>query len=578
MSYSGLEIVPGSASGRLLSSNLELSFWGGVNSETGEIIDRHHPLSGQNLGDTVLAIPGGRGSCSGSGVILELLLNGKGPKGLIFSRPEIILTLGVVVAKQVFGKSIPVVQVSEQDFGALSNRCSVRICGRHIFWDDHAVSGDIEPFGEPETSPTASIELSDLDTALLDGKYGEAPATAMRIVLEMSRLMGVLELINISQVHIDGCVYTGPGSLALAERLRDFGGKVAVPTSLNSISVDQKRWKAQGIEPTFGTAADRLASAYTSMGAKPTFTCAPYQLDTAPKRGDQIAWAESNAVVYANSVLGAKTMKYPDYLDIAIALTGRAPFGGLHIAENRMAELCINVQDVLAATISSDLLYPALGYCVGRLSGSRIPAIFGIGTRYPSKDDLKAFSAAFATVSSAPMFHMVGVTPEATSLNAITAASDVIPQIALGSKDVYTCLGELNTAGEDEVVSLVSLGNPHFSFAEMRRLAELCRGRLKRPSVALVVCCGRSTYGLASQAGLVAELEHFGAQLIEDTCWCMIGDPIIPKHGGAIMTNSAKYAHYGPGLTGKRFRFGSLQECVEASCSTYIAEGDHSSK
>ena len=100
----------------------------------------------------------------------------------------------------------------------------------------------------------------------------------------------------------------------------------------------------------------------------------------------------------------------------------------------------------------------------------------------------------------------------------------------------------------------------------MRRLANICRGQRKRPSVAFIICCGRATYGLATQAGLVAELEQFGAQLIEDTCWCMIGDPIIPKNIDVIMTNSAKYAHYGPGLTGKRFRFGSLKTCVVAAC------------
>ena len=559
-------LVPGSASGALLYSGLELSFWGGVNSESGEIIDRHHHLSGKHLEDTILAIPGGRGSCSGSGVILELLLNGKGPQGLIFSRPETILTLGVIVAKEVFGKSVPVVQVSDKDFSRISTARSVCIDGDQIVWGDIADSKAGVNLEESVSHPTAALQLSQLDEAMLSGERGEACAAAIRIVLEMSRLLGTEKLIDVEQVHIDGCVYTGPGSLAFAERLRDSGGKFVVPTTLNSISVDQKRWRAQGVDTSFGTAAEKLATAFTDMGAAPTFTCAPYLLESAPKRGDQIAWAESNAVVYANSVLGARTMKYPDFLDIAIALTGRAPYGGLHLPENRVATLVVDASLLPTLPVPDDLLYAAMGYCIGRVSGSRIPAITGLQSRPPLTDDLKAFGAAFATVSSSPMFHMVGITPEATTLEDVTVADKNLERVQLSPDDLDTSIKALNTAGDDQTVGLISLGNPHFSLREMRRLANIFHGRKKRPSVAVIVCCGRATYGLATQAGLVAELERFGVELIEDTCWCMIGDPIIPEDIDVIMTNSAKYAHYGPGLTGKRFRFGSLEACVAAAC------------
>lgn len=558
-------LVPGSASGPLLYSGLELSFWGGVNSESGEIIDRHHPLNGEHLKDTIFAIPGGRGSCSGSGVILELLLNGKGPQGLVFSQPETILTLGVIVAKEVFGKSIPVIQVSADDFTRISTAKNICIDGSQVVWGDVGESAG-ETLDESLSHSTAVLQLSELDEAMLSGERGEACAAAMRIVLEMSRLLGTEKLVDVKQVHIDGCVYTGPGSLAFAERLRDSGGRFILPTTLNSISVDQKRWRAQGIDVSFGTAAEQLATAFTDMGAAPTFTCAPYLLESVPKRGDQIAWAESNAVVYANSVLGARTMKYPDFLDIAIALTGRAPYGGLHLPENRVATLVIDASLLSTLAIPDDLLYAAMGYCIGRVSGSRIPAITGLQSRLPSTDDFKGFGAAFATVSSSPMFHMVGITPEATTLEDVTGADRETERVQLSPDDLNTSIKALNTAGEDKTVGLISLGNPHFSLREMRRLANICRGQQKRPSVAFIICCGRATYGLATQAGLIAELEQFGAQLIEDTCWCMIGDPIIPKNIDVIMTNSAKYAHYGPGLTGKSFRFGSLETCVAAAC------------
>ncbi|KAK5957404.1 hypothetical protein OHC33_001778 [Knufia fluminis] len=577
-SFRSTAYVTGKASGTLIASNLELSFWGGVNAQTSEVIDRHHELSGQYLQDTILAIPGGRGSCSGSGVMLEFLLNGKGPKAILFQRREDILTLGVMIAEEMFGKSIPVVTLQKNDFRELS-----RLNGQYTHVVDGRVStndtndplNENVPYlsGSQPTKSTSMVELSEGDQAFLDGVHGEAARVAMRIVVRMADLLGAQELMNISQVHIDGCVYTGPASLAFAERLRDMGGKVRIPTSLNSISVDQKRWRAQGIDPTFGEPAAKLADAYVDMGARPTFTCAPYQLESAPRLGDQIAWAESNAVVYANSVLGARTMKYPDFLDISIALTGRAPKAGPHIDINRKASLIVENPRIHEVKNIDDAFYPLLGYHVGTLAPSEIPVVVGIQSLAPSKDDLKAFGAAFATVSSAPMFHIVGVTPEAAVLDAIVIDGPQLRSVDVDMKDLESCWGELNSAYKNQPIDLVSLGNPHFSLTEIRKLAGLCRGRTKKDDVAVVVTCGRTSYGLARQGGLVEELEKFGVEFITDTCWCMITQPVIPPSKKAIMTNSGKYAHYGPGLTGRKFYFGSLADCVEAACRDGVVEG-----
>ncbi|KAL7935566.1 hypothetical protein V8C35DRAFT_257821 [Trichoderma chlorosporum] len=563
--YHGTAYVQGSASGPLIASNLELSFWGGVDPQTSEVIDHHHPLSGKYLQGSVLAIPGGRGSCSGSGVLLELLLSGKGPKALIFSRREDILTLGVVVAEEIFRKSIPVVVLASQDFEELLDANFVAVNGNTVV-KGQQLEGALRIFEKAlDITSSYNIELSDKDHEILDGLHGQAAQAAMRIILRMAAMEGACKLIDITQVHIDGCVYTGPGSLSFAERLRDWGGKVSVPTTLNSISVDQRRWRAQGVASTFGEAAERLATTYTDMGALPTFTCAPYLLSSAPKKGDQVAWAESNAVVYANSVLGAKTMKYPDFLDICIALTGRAPQGGLHIEDNRRASLCLELPMLQEADVD-DSFYPLLGYYIGGIAGNRIPVIVGLDALHPSTDNLKAFGAAFATMASAPMFHMVGVTPEAATLQDATGGRDNIETVGLDLRQLGSVWMTLNSASNDSSVDLVSLGNPHFSFSEMRKLAAICRGRRKHEGVAVMVTCGRATYGLASQAGLVEELVEFGVQFITDTCWCMIGEPVIPSSARTIMTNSAKYAHYGPGLTGKRFYFGSLESCVAAAC------------
>ncbi|KAF4999235.1 hypothetical protein FGRMN_2599 [Fusarium graminum] len=571
--WTGTAYVQGKASAKLLASDLELSFWGGVDPQTSEVIDRHHPLSGQHLQNTVLAIPGGRGSCTGSGVVLELILNGKAPEAIIFERREDILTLGVMIAEEVFEHSIPVLVLKKEDFRKL-----LGANGQIVHVDDGYVS--TKPLSKEqscsardkdsglilETTPVLEgIKLSSLDQELLRGDHGEASRVAIRIVLRMAHLLGATRLMDITQVHVDGCVYTGPATLSLAEKLRDWGGKVRVPTTLNSISVDQKRWRALGVDTAFGEAADALGKAYVDMGARPTYTCAPYQLESAPKLGEQVAWAESNAVVYANSVLGARTMKYPDFLDISIALTGRAPKGGPHVSVNRLASLCVTVVGVGEASDIDDSFPPLLGYYIGNLSGSRIPVVLGLDTFGLTTDDLKAFGAAFATVSSAPMFHIVGVTPEATTLKAVIASG--FASVDVKPNDLGLCWDKLNSAAADQPLDLVSLGNPHFSLPEIRKLANLCQGRTKAAGVAVIVTCSRSIYKLAEQAGLIDQLTDFGVQILTDTCWCMVTEPVIPLKAKVIMTNSGKYAHYGPGLTGRGMFFGSLAECVDAACS-----------
>jgi hypothetical protein len=497
-------------------------------------------LSGERLTGRVLALPTSRGSCTGSGVILELILNGQGPAAIVLEHPEAIITLGVIVAEEVFGRSIPIVAVGKEKFAALKTARRIRI--------SDAVAG----IG-------SDIALTDRDQTILAGEHGEAAAIAMRIVLRMAALEGATELIDITRAHIDGCIYTGPGGLAFAEKLRDLGGRVVVPTTLNAISVDHRRWQAQGVPEALGRPAAAVADAYVAMGAQPTFTCAPYLLDDRPARDEQIVWAESNAVVYANSVLGARTMKYPDYLDIAIALTGRAPKAGCHLPEERAPQIRVTVpplEDI------DDSLWPLIGYLIGTVSPDAIPLVEGVSEHLPDTDALKAFGAAFATTSAAPMFHIAGVTPEALDPKAFEALD--LPTISLTHQDLLRAWQELNGA-EAGPVQLVSLGNPHFSATELAALAALCRNKTRHPHVPLVVTCGRAEMAKAEASGDVAVLTAFGVTLVNDTCWCMVTEPVIPVDAKVIMTNSGKYAHYGPGLTGRTMRFGSLAACVEVA-------------
>ena len=342
--FHGTPYVNGTATGTLSTADLELSLWGGVDAKTGEVIDQFHPLSGHFLKDTILAIPGGRGSCGGSVMMMELILNGMGPKAIIFERCEEIITLGVMVAEELFGKTAAVVTLSPDDF-----RQILGWDGKVVYIQDEQVSN--APLisnignGAPESVTDANnlgIQLTQEDHGMLNGEYGEATRISLRIIIRMAEMMGAKELIDVYQAHADAAWY-GPGSLAFAQRLRDSGGKFRVSTTINSVNVDQKRWRALGIKTDFGSACDELAKAYTDMGGEVSFTCAPYLLETAPKQGDRIAWGESNAVIYANSVFGARTLKNPNMLEALIALTGRAPKAGPYVDENRLASIWLRV-------------------------------------------------------------------------------------------------------------------------------------------------------------------------------------------------------------------------------------------
>ena len=557
-------LIAGDAEGPVLFADMGLSFWGGVDPLTGVVIDHHHPLFGQCISGTLLAIPSGRGSCTGSCVMLELILNGVAPKALIFEQREDILPLGVIIAEEMFGQSLPVVQITPDDFASLKNVRYAKLAGGYLsHGGETQASSDPVIVAVPPQAP-AKLKLTSRDQALLHAEDNQALQLAMKIVVRMAGLYGAAELVDVTQAHIDGCIYIGPGGLAFAERLAALGAQVAIPTTLNAISIDRRNWRHQGIDPALGEPAERLAKAYITMGAKASYTCAPYLLDSAPTFGEQIVWAESNAVVFANSVIGARTMKYPDDLDICVAITGRAPLTGCHLPEERRPQLVI---DVARFQDSDDSFYPLLGYHIGTLAPAQIPLISGLEHLGPSVDDLKAFGAAFATTSAAPMVHINAITPEAGLYKDII---DALPRKSVTPDDLCESWHSLNSAGA-RPVDLVAIGNPHASCEEIEMVAALCRDHAQQRRLEMVITCGRGEYDKAVAAGYVAVVEEFGARFVTDTCWCMLTEPVIPRSAQVIMTNSGKYAHYAPGLVGRDMRFGSLDDCVKVACGLPVA-------
>ena len=537
-------ILPGQAAGQVLACNEPISFWGGVDPATGQVIDVHHPLAGQNLAGRIVVMPGTRGSCTGSGVLLDMVLNGRAPAALVFAEPEDVVTLGAMIAAAMFDRPLPVLRLSPDAFAALSGAGMARIGAAAIEADGLTI-----PVAPPAT---AALDLTAADRAMLDGAAGAACAQAMRIVVAMAANQGAARLIDVTQGHIDGCIYASPANLTFADTMADMGAQVRIPTTMNAISVDHANWRAQGVPPGFGGPAQRLADAYVRMGCQPTFTCAPYLLDTAPAFGEAVAWAESNAVIYANSVLGARTAKHPDFLDLCIAMTGRAPLSGVYLDEARRARRIIDVALPLGI---DDAFWPLIGYMAGKVAPDRIPLLRGLQAARPTPEHLKAVCAAFGTTSAAPMLHVAGVTPEA---HRVAPDAD---HARITRADMAAAWRLLNEG--PEAVQLIAVGSPHASVQECRALADALDGR--RVTVATIVTAGRAVMALARAEGTLARLDASGVQVLPDLCWCSISEPVFPPGTRALMTNSGKYAHYGPGLSGRAVRFGGLAACAEAA-------------
>ena len=403
--------------------------------------------------------------------------------------------------------------------------------------------------------------LTPRDRALLSGDLGPAARMAMRIIVRMGEIQGAPELLDISQAHIDSTIYMGEAGLEFAERLAKLGAKVAVPSSLNVSGLDECHWREWSVPEDWASKAQRQMIAYHSMGCVPTWTCAPYQTSMAPKFGQQIAWGESNAIVFANSVIGARTERYPDLLDICAAITARVPALGLHLTENRAGQLLIRLQDIPLAVQQDDAFYSVLGLLLGRLAGQRIPVIENLEA-VPAEDQLKALGAAAASSGAVALFHIVGVTPEAPTSEAAFQGRSPQETHVITMQQLRDARRELTTAAGTKL-DMVVLGSPHFSLAEFRQLAPLLQGKQRHSDVQFLVTTSRIMRDLATQAGILAPIESFGARITVDTC--VLATPMLPKSIKVLMTNSGKYAHYAPGLLSTQMVFGSMADCVESA-------------
>ncbi len=409
-----------------------------------------------------------------------------------------------------------------------------------------------------------TLHLTDEEQALLAGEAGAGVKKAMQIVVALGEIYGAADLVPIDSAQVSGVSFRNLGEAGL-ELLNDWaaqGARTRRPAFLNPAGMDLVAWQELGFPAEFARRQQAVIAAYAALGVEKTCTCTPYQCGNAPEFGRHLAWAESSALCYANSVLGARTNREGGPSALAAAITGRTARCGLHLDENRLATTLVEVRCPL--TTKAD--WGALGLLVGQKLRQGVP-FFRLAYFRPElprarrprtmdgsrvEDRLKALGAAMAASGAVAMFHLEGITPE-------EAESPLygLPKLKVESLDE----GYASVDGKADKIDVVSLGCPHASVAELAEVASMLEG--KRVRSALWITTARATREAAAHAGLVAQIEAAGGRVVADTC--MVVAPVKELGFRTLATDSAKMAFYAPSHCGLAARFGTTEQCIEAA-------------
>jgi phosphomecalonate degydratase large subunit len=406
----------------------------------------------------------------------------------------------------------------------------------------------------------AALALSPEEQAMLAGGLGPGVRKAMEIVVALGRIYGACRLVPVSSVQVAGVSYRNLGEAGL-EFLHEWaqqGARARVPTTLNPAGIDLQAWRELGFSESFAQRQMAVVEAYARLGVRATCTCTPYLVGNLPALGEHVAWAESSAVSYANSVLGARTNREGGPSALAAAIVGRSAAYGLHLDENRLASLRVDVR--CPVTSLSD--FGALGYLVGKAAGNRVPYFLGLESTCWG-EALKALGAAMAASGAVALYHVAGITPEADIPGMLAPGHETL--VIDDLRPAYTALN----SGAREV-DLVWFGCPHASLEEIAEVVQLLRGREVR--AALWITTAREVRDQSVAPGLVAALEAAGGHVVADMCTVVA--PMQELSFKTVATPSAKGATYLPGHAGLRVRYGTLEQCIEAAVSGVWADAD----
>jgi predicted aconitase len=396
------------------------------------------------------------------------------------------------------------------------------------------------------------MELTAEEQAMLAGHHGPATTKAMEILVALGNIYGAENLVPVTSVQVAGVSYSNVGQAGL-EFIRDWaeqGASVMVPTTLNPAGMDLEAWQEMGVPEEYARLQLELIEAFRAMGIATSCSCTPYLMGVSPKLGEHLAWSESSAVSYANSVLGARTNREGGPSALASAITGRTANYGLHLDHNRQAQVIVDVKCDLESVAD----YGALGYLIGQRAGDSIPCFRLPSGQEPGLEQLKALGAAMAASGAVALYHVEDVTAEARlgHVLATDAPTVTIDSVEEGRK-------ALDGTGLD--IDLVWIGCPHASLAEIEEVADLLHNRTLAAD--LWVTAARHLLRAAETRGLADRLRAPGGRLVADAC--LIGAPLSEMGFTSVATNSAKGAFYLRSLQHLEVRFGSVAQCVEAA-------------
>jgi len=393
------------------------------------------------------------------------------------------------------------------------------------------------------------MRLDQEEKDMLEGKYGKAAQKSMEILTTLGEIFDAESMIAVHGVQIAGVSYANLGEAGL-EYLTEMAedGKVRVLTTLNPAGMDRENWQVLGIDKEFAKNQNRAIDAFAKMGIITTCSCTPYLIGNAPHYGQHIAWAESSAVCYSNSVIGARTNREGGPSALAAALTGKTPNYGYHLDQNRHGQILVKINAPVKGTDEFGVLGKIIGDKLVEL-GKKIPYITGIPSA--TVEELKSFCASVATYGGTALFHMEDVTPE---YNKYPKPSELVFEIDQDGLDI----ARAELIDDDIEIDFVSIGCPHASIHEIAKLANLLRG--KNVKKEFWITTARPTKKIADEAGYSKIIEDAGAKFAADTC-CVVA-PIKGRFKG-IMVDSAKACYYGRAKNKFKVKIGSIEECIE---------------
>ncbi len=393
------------------------------------------------------------------------------------------------------------------------------------------------------------------EEAVLAGEEGSVRQKAMEILVALGDIYEAERLIEIDSSQLSGVSYKSLGEAGLdwIESMSD--AKVSVPTTLNPAGMDLDRWREMGVQEDFAAKQMKIIEVYGRLGATTACSCTPYLLGNVPRPRSHVAWSESSAVCYANSILGAKTNREGGPSALTAAILGKTPYYGYHLDENRRPTLKVKV----SMDLEEESDFSALGYWTGRLAKDGIPYFTGISKA--SGCELKALAASLAASGGVALYHVEGTTPEAERFS-----EGVVDEVEFGEKNLKGSYGDLKN--HDGRVDLVCFGCPHASIEEIKRISELLEGEKVAPSTRLWIFTSVATRSLAERCGYLNAIQRSGGQIYSDCC--MIVAPLSEMGFTSMTVNSAKAAIYAPTISKLDVAFGSMKDCVKIATRGYV--------